>query len=195
MRPRPETASQTAGPYVHIGCVPNAAGVDGVYHADLGQRMITGDAQGARITLSGCIYDGEGAPLCDALVEAWQADAAGRYPHQAGADPHFTGFGRCACDPVGGVFSFDTLRPGPVPWPGGGTQAPHITLWITARGINLALHTRVYFADAPENKIDPVLKQIGEARRQTLIAQRIGLGRYGFDVHLQGPRETVFFDV
>ena len=192
----PESASQTAGPYVHIGCTPNFAGITGVYPEDIGADMITGEAKGQRITLIGQVFDGTGTPLRDAMVEAWQADANGIYAGQDGADPHFAGFGRCPCDATDGTFHFETLRPAPVPWPAGGMQAPHITLWIVARGINLGLHTRAYFADAPENDSDPVLGRIEHrVRVTTLLAQPEKGGVYRFNIHLQGPDETVFFDV
>ena len=192
----PETASQTAGPYVHIGCTPNFAGIDGVYPEDLGARMITGDAAGERITLTGQILDGTGTPLRDAMIEAWQPDAAGRFAGQEGADPHVTGFGRCPCDATDGTYRFETVKPGPVAWPLGGMQAPHVTLWIVARGINLGLHTRAYFADATENDSDPVLGRIEHRSRvKTLLAQPEGGGVYRFNIHLQGPEETIFFDV
>jgi protocatechuate 3,4-dioxygenase alpha subunit len=196
MTDHPETASQTAGPYVHIGCTPNFAGIHGVYPEDLGARMITGDATGERITLIGQIFDGTGTPLRDAMIEAWQADANGLYAGQEGADPHFSGFGRCPCDAEDGSFRFETIKPGTVAWPSGGTQAPHVTLWIVARGINLGLHTRAYFADAPQNDSDPVLGRIEHrVRAKTLLAQAEGSGVYRFDIHLQGPDETIFFDV
>lgn len=192
----PETASQTAGPYVHIGCTPNFAGISGVYAEDLGARMITGDAAGERITLTGQIFDGTGTPLRDAMVEAWQADANGLYAGQDGADPHFSGFGRCPCDQTDGTFAFETVKPGAVAWPLGGMQAPHITLWIVARGINLGLHTRAYFADAQANDDDPVLGRIEHrVRVKTLLAEAEENGIYRFNIHLQGPDETIFFDV
>lgn len=192
----PETASQTAGPYVHIGCTPNFAGVTGLYAEDLGARMITDDAGGERITLTGRIFDGAGDPLYDALVEAWQADASGAFPGKPEADPHVTGFGRCACDSETGLFRFETVKPGPVAWPQSGLQAPHITLWIVARGINIGLHSRVYFADeARANAVDPVLSQLAPERAETLLAQPRGAGEYHLDIHLQGPDETVFFAV
>tara|TARA_R110002094_G_scaffold158893_1_gene144689 strand:+ start:565 stop:1155 length:591 start_codon:yes stop_codon:yes gene_type:complete len=196
MADHPETASQTAGPYVHIGCTPNFSGITGVYERDIGAQMIAGDAAGTRITLRGQVFDGTGTPLRDAMVEAWQADAKGRYAGAEGADPHFTGFGRCACDPDTGEFQFETVKPGAVPWPKGGMQAPHITMWIVARGINLGLHTRAYFADEPGNADDPVLARIEhKVRVNTLIAQAEGDLTYRFNIHLQGLDETVFFDV
>ncbi len=195
MTDHPETASQTAGPYVHIGCTPNFAGITGVYPTDIGADMITGDVAGTRITLLGQVFDGTGTPLCDAMVEAWQADTNGIYAGADGADPHFTGFGRCPCDPDTGEFRFETIKPGAVLWPKGGMQAPHITLWIVARGINLGLHTRAYFADEPGNDNDPILTQIEhKSRIKTLISQVEKNLTYRFNIHLQGIDETVFLD-
>jgi len=192
----PETASQTAGPYVHIGCTPNFAGISGVYERDIGAQMITGDTAGTRITLVGQVFDGAGEPMRDAMVEAWQADANGLYAGADGADPQFTGFGRCACDAEDGTFRFDTIKPGAVHWPSGGMQAPHITLWIVARGINIGLHTRAYFADEPGNADDPVLAQIADKSRvRTLLANTEDALKYRVNIHLQGADETIFFDV
>lgn len=192
-----ESPSQTAGPYVHIGCAPNAIGLGGVWEADLGAAMITGPAEGPRMTLSVAIFDGAGDPLRDALVEIWQPDAAGRFAGQPAADPHFTGWGRQVADPETGCVTFDTLRPGQIAWDGGRMQAPHVTLWIAARGINLALQTRAYLADEDAaNAIDPVLADLVPPDRvTTLLAQPDGPGRYHLDIRLQGAGETVFFDI
>lgn len=193
-----ESASQTAGPYVHIGCTPNFCGIGGVYGEDLGNRIITGDAKGERITIRGSVIDGAGMALRDALVEIWQGDAAGLYASpeetRGAADPHFTGFGRRAGDYDTGEWVFETIRPGPVLGPGGRMQAPHVTFWIVARGINLGLHTRMYF---PENDLsaDPVLSRIEHRSRiPTLVARAEGAGAYRFDIRLQGPEETIFFE-
>lgn len=197
----PESPSQTAGPYVHIGCLPNYSGIDGVYAEDPGSRMVDANTQGERITIRGKICDGDGASLTDAVIEAWQADAAGLYASPEDgrneADATFGGWGRQACDPENGEYRFDTIKPGQVPYPDGRSQAPHITLWIVARGINVGLHTRLYFADeADANAADPVLEQIEPAaRRETLLARADGEGGYRFDIYLQGPRETVFLDM
>ena len=143
-----ESPSQTAGPYVHIGCTPNFSGID-IYGGDLGALMKTGPVKGQEITVEGIVYDGTGTPLRDALVEIWQADAAGLYPSanetRGSFDPCFTGWGRSAGDPGTGFFRFETVKPGQVPFPDGRMQAPHITFWIVARGINIGLHTRAYF--------------------------------------------------
>ena len=193
-----ETPSQTAGPYVHIGCVPNSAGLEGVWPEDLGARMISGPVTGREITVHGTILDGMQAPLCDAMVEIWQADGQGLYPgHAASADPNFSGWGRCATDGETGAFSFRTVKPGPVALPDGQMQAPHISVWIVARGINLGLHTRIYFADEAEaNAADPLLSRIDDRDRvSTLLAAAQADATYRFDIHLQGPDETVFLEI
>jgi len=184
-----ESASQTAGPYVHIGLTPNFSGISGVYPHDLGREMVSAKAKGERILITGRIFDGGGLVLKDALIEIWQADAHGRYNSD-----DFQGWGRCATDMETGVFKFETIKPGQVPHPTGVKQAPHITFWIVARGINLGLNTRLYFADE-DNSNDPVLRRIEHRDRiKTLLATRDG-STYTFDIHLQGEDETVFFDI
>lgn len=192
-----ESPSQTAGPYVHIGCVPNFCGIEGVFPADLGAEIVNEQTRGQRISVSGIIYDGTGTPLKDALVEIWQADASGIYPNndpRGGADPNFAGWGRQAGDYSTGEWTFQTIKPGPVPFPGGGVQAPHITFWIVARGINLALQTRMYFPDE-DNSGDPILGRIEHQNRvPTLVAEKTADDAYRFDIRLQGEDETIFFD-
>ena len=198
----PETASQTAGPYVHIGLMPSLAGLEGMYGGrDLGSRMVGEAALGERIAIEGRVLDGTGGPLRDAIVEIWQADAAGLHASPAErrgrADPAFTGWGRQPAHPETGVFRFETVKPGRVPWPDGRMQAPHAALWIAARGINLGLLTRVYFADEEAaNAEDPVLGRVEPRERAaTMIAAREGPGAYRIDIRLQGEGETVFLDV
>ncbi|MEM7268941.1 MAG: protocatechuate 3,4-dioxygenase subunit alpha [Pseudomonadota bacterium] len=189
-----ESASQTAGPYVHIGCTPNFCGIGGVYPQDLGVSMLNDQTKGERISITGVTYDGTGTPLKDALIEIWQADAAGIYPGQPGADPNFTGWGRSAGDYETGEWRFDTVKPGAVAFSGGAMQAPHISLWIVARGINIGLQTRMYFPDE-DNASDPILSRIEhQTRVPTLIAEKTGDGAYRFDIRLQGEGETIFFD-
>lgn len=196
-----ESPSQTAGPYVHIGCVPNFCGIGGVYPEDLGTSLLTDAARGERITIRGQVFDGLEQPLRDALIEIWHADADGLYPSvnetRGAADPGFRGFGRTAGDMDTGEFTFATVKPGRVPYFDGRLQAPHVTFWIAARGINIGLHTRMYFPDeAAANAEDPVLSRIEHrTRADTLIAAKTGPGEYRFDIRLQGPRETVFFDI
>lgn len=197
-----ETPSQTAGPYVHIGLTPNFAEIKGIYATDPGSTMLTSDTQGERIVVSGRVIDGAGSPVTDAVVECWQADASGSYVEpmspNANSAPAFTGWGR---QPVNGdgVFNFETVKPGAVPGPDGTFMAPHVALWIVARGINIGLQTRLYFPDeADANATDFVLKRIPDPRRRaTLIARKEPgkVPRYLLDIHLQGENETVFFDV
>ncbi len=199
-----ETPSQTAGPYVHIGTNPNWVEITGVYDADLGLVLVGPRTKGERILIEGQVFDGAGAPVRDALIEIWQADADGLHPSpketRGAADPHFSGWGRLPTDDRDGSFRFETIKPGIVPLPDGRPQAPHVSVWIVARGINVGLHTRLYFEDEREaNAADPLLSRIPEpARRQTLIATRSvrdGLGVYRFDIRLQGDGETVFLDI
>lgn len=190
-----ETPSQTAGPYVHIGCIPSFAGVDGVYPEDLGLSPIKDGAMGEIITITGSVLDGTGWALRDAMLESWQPDAAGRFPGQVGADPNVTGFARFAADGASGEYTLRTVKPGPVPMRGGGAQAPHISLWIVARGINIGLSTRIYFEDE-DNDADPLLARIEQRPRvATLLARKTGVGTYRFDIRLQGEGETVFLDL
>ncbi|MFC2251665.1 protocatechuate 3,4-dioxygenase subunit alpha [Labrys portucalensis] len=195
-----ESPSQTAGPYVHIGLTPNFAEIAGVYDHDLGDVMVNDATKGERISVRVRVIDGLGTPLKDALVEIWQADHAGLYnspsERRGKADPHFTGWGRKATDMTTGECVFETVKPGRVPFKDGRLMAPHLTVWIVARGINLGLHTRLYFADEAEaNAEDPVLARIEHRHRvATLVAAREG-DAYVFDIHLQGEHETVFFDI
>ncbi|TIQ36442.1 MAG: protocatechuate 3,4-dioxygenase subunit alpha [Mesorhizobium sp.] len=194
-----ESPSQTAGPYVHIGLTPNFCGIGGVYPGDLGSTMVNEQTKGERIDLRIRVLDGTGTPLKDALIEIWQADADGLYNSPAElrgtADPNFLGWGRQPTDMETGICLFQTIKPGRVPFRDGRLMAPHITLWIVARGINIGLHTRLYFSDEEKaNAEDPILARIEHrVRVPTLIAERQG-DTYVFDVHLQGEKETVFFD-
>jgi protocatechuate 3,4-dioxygenase, alpha subunit len=193
-----ESPSQTAGPYVHIGCVPNFCDITGVYPEDLGAQMVNAYTKGERITLRGTVFDGTGTAIKDAMVEIWQADADGIYPGndpRGVADPNFTGWGRKAGDYDTGEWVFHTIRPGAVPFPDGRMMAPHISLWIVARGINIGLNTRMYFPDT-DNSADPLLTRIEHQNRvATLIAEKEADGVYRFDIYLQGEKETVFLDV
>lgn len=195
-----ETPSQTAGPYVHIGLTPNFCDISGVYDGDLGTAMVNDKTTGERITVTGRIFDGAGALVRDAVIEIWQADSAGLYNSpsemRGAADPNFTGWSRCPTRAEDGVYSFETIKPGKVPFKDGRKQAPHITFWIVARGINLGLHTRMYFPEESEaNAADPLLQRIEHRDRvATLIAARDG-ATYAFDIRLQGENETVFLDI
>ncbi|MDF1855953.1 protocatechuate 3,4-dioxygenase subunit alpha [Pseudooceanicola sp.] len=190
-----ETPSQTGGPYVHIGCMPTFAGNAGAYATEIGTTPIADGAKGEIITIRGQVIDGTGWALRDAMVESWQADAAGKFPGQPGADPAVSGFCRFAADGESGEFQLRTVKPGATPARGGGLQAPHIALWVVARGINVGLQTRIYFEDE-NNSTDPLLARIEQRNRvETLIAKKTGYGGYRFDIRLQGAGETVFLDL
>ena len=161
--------------------------------------------EGERITIEGRVFDGLGRATKDVLIETWQANAAGRHNHPADnqnkpLDQRFRGWARTGTDFTTGVYTIRTIKPGSVVGrKGRKAMAPHITFWLAARGINIGLATRMYFSDEePANANDPVLNIIEPPeRRQTLIAtrsERDGSVVYTFDIHLQGDRETVFFD-
>ncbi len=187
------TPSQTVGPFFHLA-------LDRAEWADL----TAANPHGERVVVEGRVTDGDGAPVADACLELWQANAAGRYAHRDDTrtdqppDPNFRGFGRVSTDTDGG-FRFTTIRPGSVPGPGNALQAPHIAVALFARGLLKPLYTRIYFAGDPANEADPVLQSIDDpARRRTLIAARQGSAEapaWRFDIVMQGGNETVFFDI
>ena len=200
-----ETASQTAGPYVHIGLIPNQAGFD-IFENNFTNFLANENTRGERIIIEGRVIDGTGTPLRDALLEIWQANADGRYNHELDrqnsgkVDEDFRGWGRTGTDFDTAVYRFETIKPGVVSGRNGKDMAPHINFWIVARGINIGLNTRMYFADEQDaNAADPVLNLIEQkTRRKTLIADRDDSGPipvYRFDIILQGDGETVFFDI
>ncbi|MDR3531577.1 MAG: protocatechuate 3,4-dioxygenase subunit alpha [Rhodopila sp.] len=201
-----ETPSQTAGPYVHIGLIPHQAGFD-IYENPFGHVVAGRNTAGEHIRIEGRVLDGLGAPCRDILLEIWQANAAGRYNHPAdqqsdkGLDASFRGWGRSGTDFDTGLYTFETIKPGPVIGRRGyKPMAPHVNIWLAARGINIGLATRMYFEDeAALNEQDPVLRMIEPPiRRQTLLARRDKRDDgivYVFDIRLQGDQETVFFDV
>ncbi|WP_262270888.1 protocatechuate 3,4-dioxygenase subunit alpha [Microvirga yunnanensis] len=205
-RPYKESSSQTAGPYVHIGLIPHQAGFD-IFKKNFSHVLVGPDTVGERIRIEGRIFDGLGALARDVLVEIWQANAAGRYNHPAdrqddkAIDPAFRGWGRTGTNFETGLYTFETVKPGPVIGRRGHRpMAPHVNVWLAARGINIGLSTRLYFSDEAEaNAQDPVLNIVEpRERRETLIARREEREReivYVFDIHLQGERETVFFDL
>ena len=196
-----ETSSQTAGPYVHIGLAPKAAGFE-IFDTELGADIAGPETPGLRIHVEGQVFDGTGGVVSDVVLEVWQADAGGIYPHPddpraAEVSPGFRGWGRVIPSFDTGLWGLDTIKPGATPWRSDRLQAPHLNIWLVARGINVGLNTRLYFPeDADLHATDPVLTLIDEtARRASLIAIEAAPGRYRFDIHLQGDRETVFLDI
>ena len=181
------TPSQTAGPYFHLGLTDTRSV----------SRLAGPAAKGERRWITVRVRDGEGSPVPDAMIELWQADPEGQYPHHRdGNGTHFRGFGRLATAEDGSC-TFETVRPGCVPGPNETVQAPHINLSILGRGISKRLSTRLYFAGEPGNAADPILALVPETRRATLLAQPDSArsGHWMFDVCLRGESETVFFDV
>jgi len=188
-----QTPSQTVGPYFAYGLVPEQYGYD--LGSIAGSDMAPPDVEGQRIRVEGRVFDGNNAVIPDALIEIWQADSMGRYAHPSdprGTNATFKGFGRCGTGTdKQSRFIFDTVKPGAV----GEGQAPHLNVIVTMRGILLHAYTRIYFADEAANATDKVLALVPADRRHTLIAQPIGGNAYRFDIHMQGPDETVFFDI
>jgi protocatechuate 3,4-dioxygenase alpha subunit len=201
----PLTPSQTVGPFLHIA-LPWPDGPD----------VVPNGTPGA-IRLVGRVIDGAGEPVTDALVETWQADPDGRFVHpddprggSPAKDAGFRGFGRCPTDGEG-QYVIRTLIPGPLPAPDGGREAPHVDVSVFARGLLDRVVTRIYFPDEPANDTDPVLSTVRAERRRTLTAVRLGPHSdsdtrdsdtgdtepttFRFDIVLQGPDETVFFDL
>jgi protocatechuate 3,4-dioxygenase alpha subunit len=184
-----QTTSQTVGPYFHIGLTPRFV-----------DNLAPEGVKGERVTIAGRVLDGEGKPINDALIELWQANAAGKYDHPEDTqdkplDPLFRGFGRVATDDDG-RFRFTTIKPGRVPGPGGKLQAPHILVSVFMRGALLRSVSRIYFPNEPSNQEDFILNLVEPARRGTLIARPIN-GRKDmleWNIVMQGEDETVFFD-
>ena len=192
------TPSQTVGPFFKYGLTPSR---QYAWNDAFTANLVTPDVSGDRIRVEGTVYDGDGAPVPDCMLEVWQADAQGRFsdPQDQRALPNtaFRGFGRCGTDGEG-RFSFDTIKPGSVPDPDGKPQAPHLLLAVFARGMLRHLYTRIYFDGEAANGSDPVLALVPADRRATLIAKRQGGNGgavYKLDLRLQGGDETVFFDV
>jgi protocatechuate 3,4-dioxygenase, alpha subunit len=207
-----QTPWQTVGPFFHYGLAWKG-GADLVGDSDIGARAELfpdahyvlnhpaprGPVKGEIIEIEGGVFDADGAPVADAMIEIWQANAAGRYASPADGrdpallEPGFSGFGRSSTSEAG-LFRFRTVRPGVVPGPGNSLQAPHIAVGVFGRGLLKRLATRLYFEGAPENDNDPILALTPPERRRTLIARQQD-GVWRFDIHLQGDRETVFFDI
>jgi len=187
------TSAQTVGPFFHNALLRDDA-----------QRtlLVAPDTAGVRIRIAGHVYDGDGMGVPDAMIEIWQANHYGRYKHPSDQrdlplDPAFQGFGRCATDADGG-YSFETIKPGCVPFDDQRLQAPHICVVVFARGLLNHLLTRLYFADDPANTDDPVLRLVPAERQATLLARRAdadGAVVYHFEIVLQGVGETVFFNL
>jgi protocatechuate 3,4-dioxygenase alpha subunit len=192
MTARALSPSLTVGPFFHGGLLREGLNV-----------LVRPETRGERVRIEGCVYDGRRAPVTDAMVEIWQANAHGRYRHPLDErpvplDPAFIGFGRSGTGDAG-HFWFETVKPGPVPYRGEAFQAPHINVAVSARGMLDHLFTRLYFEDDAATAADAVLQLVPPVRRATLLATRLppveGKVAYRFDIVLQGDGETVFFEL
>jgi protocatechuate 3,4-dioxygenase alpha subunit len=184
----PQTPSQTVGPFFRPALIGPAQ-----------ESLVNPKSRGERVTIEGSVLDADLAPVTDAMIELWQANADGRYDHPDDSqekllDAEFHGFGRAATDERG-CFRFYTIKPGAVPGRGIVLQAPHINVSIFARGLLKRLVTRIYFPDDPLNATDAVLNAVAPERRATLIARIDRPGVLRFNIVLQGENETVFFEV
>ena len=191
-----ETPSQTIGPFFAYGLTPAQYGYPLTSLAT--PAVADASVEGEQIRIQGRVFDGNGDVVNDAMIEVWQADAQGRYAHPADArrpNADFNGFGRTGTgtDPQQ-RFWFDTVKPGSID----AAQAPHINVIVFMRGLLNHLYTRIYFADeSVANAGDAVFNSLPPDRRVTLLAERSDTPRgvvYGFDIHMQGALETVFFD-
>jgi protocatechuate 3,4-dioxygenase, alpha subunit len=183
------TPSQTVGPFFRIG-------FERLFCDDLVPPGCSGEA----LTIAGQVLDADGQPVPDAVIEFWQADQYGRYicpkdrPARQ-AEGAFSGWARIPTDALGG-FRLRTVKPGAVSGFGNRLQAPHINVAIFMRGLLRHLFTRIYFGGDPANQTDAVLSMVPEHRRSTLAAKRSAAldSSYSWNIVLQGPEETVFFD-
>ena len=184
-----ETPFQTAGPFLHIGCLPNSININGLYQNDLGEKPFINKDYNNFISISGSVFDGEGQPLDDVMIETWQSDENGEYLSD-------NGFARFVPNNVTKKYNLSTIKPGSVQNFEGNFQSPHILFSISSRGINMNLNTRMYFEG--DNLIkDPLLSMIKKGNNDinSLIAKKIDKSTYIFDIFLQGNRETIFLDV
>lgn len=183
------TTWQTVGPFFHIG-------LEHLFGEDVAGR----DVAGERIAVSGRILDGDGMPIPDAVLEIWQANMHGKYAHPEDTqdkplEPGFRGFARVPTDDFGN-FRFTTIKPGSVPGPGNNYQSPHLVVTVLMRGLLRGLVTRAYFPGEALLATDPILQLVEDARRSTLLLQPSPehAGVFKWDIHMQGEKETVFFD-
>ena len=193
-----QTPSQTVGPYFAYGLTPTQYGYDlkSLFTPMLAQPHAVGE----HIRITGQVFDGAGHSVLDAMVEISQPDASGQ-PVTSVADAQskgFTGFGRCGTGTLAGNhYVFDTVKPGAA----AAGQVPFINVCVTMRGLLVHTFTRIYFDDElAANAQDAVLASVPAERRATLVAKRETTGTgtgvvYRFDVHMQGEKETVFFDL
>ena len=184
-----ETPFQTAGPFLHIGCMPNAIKINKIYQNDLGDIPFKDKQENELITIEGSVFDGNGIALDDVMLETWQCDENGQFFED-------NGFARFIPDKLTKQFKLFTVKPGKVENLDGKNQSPHICLSISSRGLNMTLNTRIYF-EGDDLINDPILSTIknNKGNIDSLVAKKFKKNFYVFNVFLQGDKETVFFDI
>ena len=184
-----ETPFQTAGPFLHIGCMPNKIKINNIYKNDLGEVPFKNKNEIEMITVEGSVFDGNGIALDDVMLETWQCDENGQFLE-------YNGFARFIPDKLTKQFKLFTVKPGQVQSLNGKNQSPHICLSISSRGLNMTLNTRIYF-EGDDLINDPILSMIknNKGNIDSLVAKKIKKNIYVFNVFLQGNKETVFFDI
>ena len=182
-----EPPFQTAGPFLHIGCMPNAIKIEKLYQNDLGKIPYKSKNESELITIEGSVFDGNGVALDDVMLETWQCDEKGEFKEGSG-------FARFIPNNLTKKFILKTVKPGSFKGFDGKIHSPHIALSISSRGLNMTLNTRIYF-ESDELKNDPLLSTIKYCNVNSLIARKIKNHRYLFDIFLQGEKETIFLDI
>ena len=181
-----DTPSQTAGPFLHIGCTPSITGIN-IFKDELGSTPFKNISLNEEINIKGKIYDGNNDPIIDAMIETWQCDENGKYFN-------YQGFSRRVTDFKTGEYQLKTIRPGNQIKEDGKISPSYILFWIVARGMNRPLITRMYF-DENEIKSDVMFKNLSiQDRLKTLIPYTEDKKNFVFDIHLQGKKETIFFE-
>ena len=182
-----ETPFQTAGPFLHIGCMPNAIKIEKLYQNDLGETPFKNKNESELITIKGSVFDGNGVALDDVMLETWQCDEKGEFKEERG-------FARFIPNNLTKKFILKTVKPGSFKGFDGKIHSPHISLSISSRGLNMTLNTRIYF-EGDELKNDPLLSIINNCNQKSLIARKIKKDSYLFNILLQGKEETIFLDI
>jgi protocatechuate 3,4-dioxygenase alpha subunit len=182
------TPFQTAGPFLHIGCLPNSIGIKNIFKHDLGMVPFDRKENADFISISGSVFDGSGQALDDVMLESWQCDESGQFSSRQG-------FARFAPNNKTKKYNLKTVKPGSVKNSDGTIQSPHILISISSRGINMSLNTRIYF-EGDDISNDPLLSFVKDDDKvNTLIAKKVDAYNYNFDIYLQGDKETVFLDI
>jgi protocatechuate 3,4-dioxygenase beta subunit len=167
-------------------------------------RQHAGEPLGERIIVAGRVTDRDGRPVRSALIEIWQANAAGRYVHEvdqhpAPIDPNFTGAGRCLTDDEG-RYRFVSVKPGAYPWRNhpNAWRPAHIHLSLFGRAFTSRLVTQMYFPGDPLFEFDPIFQSVRDPKARERLICSFDLGTtepewalaYRFDIVLGGPTKT-----